>query len=271
MNSKIKFEKSIQKNNSLICLGLDPDLKKIPAHVSARKNTIFEFNKAIIGATHDFVACYKPNIAFYEAYGIDGLQQLKLTIDYIQKQLPSMPILLDAKRGDIGNTAAMYAKAVFEYWNADAVTVYPHVGKDAVEPFFKYTDKLTILLIKTSNPDSGMFQDLNVEGEPFYLAMARKITTWNYDNLALFVGATYPKVLKKVRDLFPNRFFLSAGTGAQGAELKKAIRAGVDKRGAGIVYNFSRSIIYGSNSRDFAEKARSEAEKLRDEINTYRS
>ncbi|MBI2443379.1 MAG: orotidine-5'-phosphate decarboxylase, partial [Candidatus Levybacteria bacterium] len=169
-----KLETIIAKNNSLLCVGLDPDLTKLPKHLLAAKDPIFEFNKAIVDATHDLVCVYKPNIAFYEAEGIDGLRQLKLTVDYIQNEYSGIPILLDAKRGDIGNTAEKYAKAVFEFWNADAVTVFPHLGLDSLTPFFEYKDKMTIVLIKTSNPDSGMFQDLTVDGEPYYLRVAEK-------------------------------------------------------------------------------------------------
>lgn len=270
MDAKKKFDTSIKKNNSLVCLGLDPDLNKFPSHLKGANNVIFKFNKAIIDATHDLVATYKPNIAFYEANGIDGLKQLKKTFEYLQKNYPEMPILLDMKRGDIGNTAAMYAKAGFEYWGADAVTIYPYLGFDAVEPFLKYKDKLTILLIKTSNPDSGMFQDMDVNGKPFHLVMAEKISTWNYDNISIFVGATYPEELKKIRKLFPNEFFLSAGLGAQQGDLGKAVMAGIDANKGGIVFNATRSILYASNGKDFAEKAREEAEKLRLAINKYR-
>lgn len=270
MDAKKKFLNSIKKNNSLVCLGLDPDMSKLPSHLKESKNAIFEFNKAIIDATYDIVATYKPNIAFYEALGIDGLKQLKRTLEYLKKEYSEIPIILDMKRGDIGNTAAMYAKAGFEYWGVDAVTIYPYLGLDAVLPFLKYEGKLTILLIKTSNPDSGMFQDMDVNGKPFHMVMAEKISTWKYDNISIFVGATYPEELKKIRKLFPNKFFLSAGLGAQQGDLGKAVMAGIDANKGGIVFNATRSILYASNGKDFAEKAREEAEKLRLEINKYR-
>ncbi|QQG44151.1 MAG: orotidine-5'-phosphate decarboxylase [Candidatus Roizmanbacteria bacterium] len=270
MNAQKKFEKIIKKNDSLVCLGLDPDLQKFPSHLQQSEDAIFEFNKSMIDATHDLVATYKPNIAFYEAYGIEGLKQLKKTIEYIKKSYPEIPVLLDMKRGDIGNTASKYAIAAFEYWDADAITVYPYLGYDAVKPFLEYKDRLVILLIKTSNPDSSMFQDMEAGGEPFYMAMAKKISKWPEDNISIFVGATYPEELKKMRKLFPNKFFLSAGFGAQSGQIEKAVRAGVDKNGGGIVFNASRSILYASSGKDFAQGAREEAGKLRDEINKYR-
>ncbi|MDP3940695.1 MAG: orotidine-5'-phosphate decarboxylase [bacterium] len=270
MTFRDKLETIIAKNNSLLCVGLDPDLEKLPKHLLETKDPIFEFNKAIIDATHDLVCVYKPNIAFYEAEGIEGLQSLKKTIEYLQQTYPEIPLLLDAKRGDIGNTAAKYAKAAFEYWNADATTVYPHLGLDSLIPFFEYKDKMTIVLVKTSNKDSGMFQDLPVDGEPYYLRMAEKIKTWSYDNIGIFVGATYPKEMKGIRQLFPDHIFLSAGLGAQQAEIAAIVKAGINARGSGIMFNASRSILYASSGSDFADKARTKTLETRDAINQYR-
>lgn len=268
MTFRQKLDAIIQKNNSLLCLGLDPDIDKLPKNIlNSSKEPIFDFNKAIINATHDLVCAYKPNIAFYEAYGIKGHEQLKQTIEYLKNNHPNIPIVLDAKRGDIGNTAKMYARAAFDYWQADAVTVYPHLGLDSLTPFFEYKDKLVILLLKTSNPDSGMFQDLLVDGTPYYLAMAEKITTWNYQNIGIFVGATYPKELKELRELFTEKIFLSAGFGAQEGAVEQAVKAGIDKNKSGIMFNASRSILYASNGTDFAQKAREETLKLKEEIN----
>lgn len=263
MKFKQKLEKVIKKNNSLLCVGLDPELSKIPSAFLKKKNPIFEFNKTIINATYDLVCVYKPNIAFYEAYGIEGLQQLKQTIEYLKSNYSEIPIVLDAKRADIGNTAKMYAKSVFEYWQADAVTVYPHLGKDTVLPFLEYKDKLTILLLKTSNPDSGMFQNAPVNGKPYYLFLAEAIKKWNYDNIGIFVGATYPKEMKDLRTLFPDKIFLSAGLGAQSAEIGRAVKAGINSEKSGIMFNASRSILYAKNPRE-------EADKLRNKINKYR-
>lgn len=263
MNFGEKLNKIIKKNNSLLCVGLDPDLEKIPKHILKKRNPIFEFNKQIINKTYDLICVYKPNIAFYEAYGIKGLQQLKQTIEYLQSNYSQTPIVLDAKRADIGNTAKMYAKSVFEYWNADAVTIYPNLGKDTVLPFLEYKNKLTILLLKTSNPDSGIFQNVLVKDKPYYLFLAENIKKWNYDNIGIFVGATFPKEIKNLRNLFPDKVFLSAGVGAQSAEIEKAVKAGIDKQKRGIMFNASRSIIYSKDPRQ-------EAEKLKNEINKYR-
>ncbi len=210
------------------------------------------------------VCAYKPNIAFYEAYGIDGLKQLKQTFEYLQSNYPEIPIVLDAKRADIGNTAKMYAKSVFEYWDADAVTVYPQLGKGKILPFLEYKNKLTILLLKTSNSDSGVFQNALVKNKPYYLYLAETIKKWKYDNIGIFVGATYPKEMKDLRNLFPDRIFLSAGMGAQSAEIRKAVKAGIDNHKSGIMFNASRSIIY-------AKDPRLEAQKLKNEINKYRT
>lgn len=258
MDFKTKLSNIVKKNNSLLCVGLDPDVGKIPEKLS-----IFQFNKLIIDATAGLVCAYKPNIAFYEAYGIEGLSQLKLTIDYLKSDYPDIPIVLDAKRADIPNTARMYAKAVFEYWRSDAVTVYPHLGLDSVLPFLEYKDKLTILLIKTSNADSGMFQNLKTKGGPYYMELAKTISRWNWDNLGIFVGATYPQELKEVRQIFPAAIFLSAGLGEQKAQIEKAVKAGIDKNGAGVMFNASRSIIYSQDPKKSAQN-------LRDEINKYR-
>ena len=270
MNFREKLEAIIEKNNSLLCIGLDSDLEKIPKHLLKEKNPVFEFNKAIIDATSGVVCVYKPNIAFYEAYGIEGLQQLKKTIEYLKANYPHIPVVLDAKRGDIPNTAKMYAKAAFEYWEADAVTIYPNLGLNSVLPFLEYKDKLTIVLIKTSNPDSPMFQDIMIENEPYYLHMAKKIREWNFENIGIFVGATYPRELQAVRDIFPEKIFLSAGIGAQEGQVKESVQAGIDAKKSGIMFNASRSIIYASSGEDFATEAKKEAEKLRDKINQYR-
>ncbi len=265
MNFQQKLSAITKKNNSLLCIGLDPDLDKISGELKKLDDPILEINKNIIEQTSDLVCAYKPNIAFYEAYGIEGLKSLKRTIDFLKKNYSDIPIILDAKRGDIGNTAQRYAKAMFEYWNADATTIYPHLGFDAVEPFLKYKDKCTILLIKTSNPDSGMFQNLKVEpnGDPFYLKMAKEIQKWNYPNIGLFVGATYPEELKNVRELFPDSSFLTAGLGAQNAETEKTIKAGVDRKGENLICNNSREIIYSKSPQ-------LKAHEIKDVINSYR-
>lgn len=272
MNFWQKLNQTTKKNNSLLCIGLDTDINKIPEYLRKRKDPIFEFNKEIINHTADLVCCYKPNIAFYEAHGIEGLKSLKKTLEYLQTKYSDIPIILDAKRADIGNTAKMYAKALYEYWNADATTVYPYLGLDTVLPFLDYKDKCTILLIKTSNPDSKVFQDLKIvkKRKPFYLIMAEEIAKWNYPNIGLFVGATYPKELGKIRKLFLKSTILTAGIGAQGAKTQEAVKKGVDNTGCNLICNNSREIIYASNGKDFAQKARIKAKDLRNIINRYR-
>ncbi|OGD98016.1 orotidine 5'-phosphate decarboxylase [Candidatus Curtissbacteria bacterium RIFCSPLOWO2_01_FULL_38_11b] len=259
MDFQKKLENIVRKNNSLICVGLDPDT----ATLRKGESFFFEFNKWLIDQTNDLVCAYKPNIAFYEAYGLDGLGQLKKTVLYLKNNYPDIPIILDAKRADIPNTAKMYAKAIFEYWGSDATTVYPHLGLDSIEPFLSYKDQQTFLLVKTSNPSSITFQNLKTEKGPYYLAVAKKIKKWNKKNVGIFVGATYPREIKELRELFPDKIFLSAGFGAQGADIKASIQAGIDKDKKGIIFNASRSII-------FAKSPRKAAEDLRDEINKHR-
>lgn len=270
MSFQHKLQNIIKKNNSLLCVGLDSELKKLPEHLLKNSDPIFAFNKAIIDQTADLVCAYKPNIAFYEAYGIKGLTSLKKTVEYLQKNYPEIPIVLDAKRADIGNTARMYAKAIFEYWGADATTVYPYLGKDSVLPFLEYQDKYTILLIKTSNPDAKTFQDQKVDGAPFYIKIAEEIKKWNFPNIGLFVGATYPEELGKLRSLFPNNPILTAGLGAQGAQTEKAVKAGIDNDGGNLICNNSREIIYAGSDKDFAKKAAKKTEEIRDALNSYR-
>ncbi len=270
MNFKQKLQNIIKKNNSLLCIGLDTELDKLPKHLLTNSDPMFAFNKAIIDQTADLVCSYKPNIAFYESYGIAGLTSLKKTIEYLKDKYPEIPIIIDAKRADIGNTARMYAKALFEYWGADATTVYPYLGLDSVLPFLEYKDQCTILLIRTSNPDAKTFQDQKINGEPFYIKIAAEIKKWKFDNIGLFVGATYPEELGKVRTLFPNSPILTAGLGAQRAQIEKAIKAGIDKDGGNLICNNSREIIYAGSEEDFAEKSAKKAVEIRDNINKYR-
>ena len=260
-----KLEELQEKNNSLLCVGLDPDLEKMRKGFSfaEKGKSLFEFSKWIINKTAKFVCAYKPNTAFFEAYGVEGLDQLKKTFLYLQNEYQGIPIILDAKRADIENTAKMYAKSVFDYGGADATTVYPHLGLDSIEPFLSYSDRHTFLLVKTSNPDSGTFQNLKTEKGPYYLAVCKQIKKWNRQNIGIFVGATYPTEIRKLREIFPDKIFLSAGVGTQGADLEKSVKAGIDKQKRGIIFNASRSIIYSQDPRKSAQK-------LRDEINRYR-
>ncbi len=271
MNFQQKLNKILKKNNSLLCIGLDPDLEKFPKHILKSADPIFIFNKSIIDETFNLVYAYKPNIAFYEAYGLKGLKSLEKTIQYLKKKYPDIPIILDAKRADIGNTAKMYAKAIFEYWGVDATTVYPYLGLDSVVPFLEYKNQCTILLIRTSNPDAKTFQDLKINGEPFYMQLANEIKKWKFENIGVFVGATYPDELVKVRKLFPDSPILTAGLGVQGAQTKKAVQAGVDKKGQNLICNNSREIIYAGSNKDFVLKSRLKAIEIRDIIESYRS
>ena len=259
MDFKTKLQKAIDKNNSLLCVGLDPD----PDNLNNFKNQ-FDFNKNVIDQTAEFVCCFKPNIAFFEANGIDGLNDLKKTISYLKENYSHIPILLDVKRADVENTARMYAKAYFEFWQADAVTLFPHLGYNVAEPFLSYKDKMVFMLVRTTANESESMKKARVGKDPYYLAIAKEIKGWpNQNGIGIFVGSTFTEGLKKVREIFPEKIFLTAGLGAQGASVENAVKAGIDKNGAGIMFNASRSIIYAPNPR-------SAAQNLRDEINKYR-
>lgn len=255
-----KLEKAIRKNNSLLCVGLDSDLEKLPKTFLKKNDPVFEFNKKIIDETYDLVCAYKPDIAFYEAYGIAGLKSLKKTLEYIPK---GIPIILDAKRGSVGHTAQLYARSVFDYWNADAVTLHIFTGKDGVNPFLKYKNRYSFLYLRSSNPSASDFQDINVNGKPLFQVMAEKVATWNEENFGIIAPATYPKELKILRKIFKDRYFLVPGIGAQGGDLEKTLRAGLTKNKSGLIINSSRGII-------FAENPRTAALQLRNEINKYR-
>ncbi|RJQ38913.1 orotidine-5'-phosphate decarboxylase [Candidatus Microgenomates bacterium] len=267
-----KLNNNIAKNNSLLCIGLDTDINKIPRDLLGLENPTFAFNKKIIDETVNLVSCYKLNIAYYSASGISGINSLQRTIEYINDTYPNTPVILDAKRADVGSTSEQYAKEAFEVFKADAVTVNPYLGLDSIEPFLKYRDKGVIILCKTSNSGSFEFQDLKVENEPLYLKVAKKIQEWDkqYKNCLMVVGATYPEELKSIRDIAPDMFFLVPGIGKQGGDLEKTLKLGLTKIKSGLIIHSARAIIYASNSADFAEKAKEEAEKLKEEINNYR-
>jgi orotidine-5'-phosphate decarboxylase len=272
MNFLDKLKKIFRKNNSLLCVGLDSELNKIPKNIKSKKNPQFEFNKKIIEQTHDLVCAYKPNIAFYEACGLDGLYDLKYTMDYLKNKHPDIPVIMDAKIADIGNTNIGYAKFIFEYFQGDAVTLHPFLGKEALKPFFEYKDKGIFILCRTSNPGAGEFQDLEVGRKPLYQVVASNISKgWNYnDNCGLVVGATYPTELKIVRHIVGDLPILIPGIGAQGADIEKTVKSGIDKNGINAIINSSRSIIFASSGENFAQKARFEAKKHKNEINKYR-
>ncbi len=252
-----------RKNKSWLCIGLDPDPELMPGV------DVLQFNKAIIEATRDLVCAYKPNLAFYEALGTEGLTILEKTVKYIPGDIP---VIGDAKRGDIGNTAKAYAKALFSVLGFDAATVNPYLGYDSIEPFINHQDKGVFILCRTSNRGATDFQDLHTNGLPLYEAVAQKAKEWNiYGNIGLVVGATYPDELKKVRSICPEMPLLIPGIGAQGGDLALAVGYGVDARGEKAIINVSRQILYASKEKNFAQAARNMAEKIRKQINDYRN
>ena len=252
-----------RRNRSLLCVGLDPDPAKLPV------KDVFEFNKAIIDATADLVCAYKPNLAFYEALGVRGLQALKKTVAYIPKDIP---VIGDAKRGDIGNTAIAYARALFGYYKFDAVTLNPYLGYDSVEPFLDYKDKGVFVLCRTSNSSASDFQDLvDNFGMKFYQSVALRAGDWNTaGNVGLVVGATCPEELREIRKLCPQMPLLIPGIGAQGGDLELSVKYGVDANKEKAVIVAARQVIYASKGADYAQAARRTASELRDIINRYR-
>ncbi|MBM3157180.1 MAG: orotidine-5'-phosphate decarboxylase [Chloroflexi bacterium] len=255
-----------RKNRSLLCIGLDPDPKLMP------RTAVFRFNREIIDATSDLVCAYKPNLAFYEAMGIKGLRALEKTVAHIPRNIP---IIGDAKRGDIASSSEAYARAVFDSFGFDAVTVNPYLGYDSIAPFIAYPDRGVFILCKTSNAGAADFQDLTLAEkhtqrtrQTLYEVVAEKANSWNTQgNIGLVVGATYPEQLKRIRELCPKLPLLIPGIGAQGGDIESVVRYGVDARGEKAILNSSRQILYASKGKDFAEAARAEALKLRDRIN----
>lgn len=252
----------IQKKKSFLCIGLDVDLNKIPSHLLDSEDPIFEFNKAIINATHHLCVAYKPNTAFYEAYGIKGWNSLKKTVDYLNKNHPEIFTIADAKRGDIGNTSTMYAKAFFEDMSFDSVTVAPYMGKDSVEPFLAFDNKHTILLALTSNQGAFDFQTQKLDSEEVYKKVLRTSKTWNNsENLMYVVGATKAEFLADIRKIIPNSFLLVPGVGAQGGSLIDVCKYGMNDK-VGLLINSSRGIIYASKDKNFAQAAYEKASEL---------
>ncbi|HLW42026.1 MAG TPA: orotidine-5'-phosphate decarboxylase [Flavobacterium sp.] len=256
----------IQHKKSFLCIGLDVDLNKVPQHLLETEDPIFEFNKAIIDATHDLCVSYKPNTAFYEAYGLKGWQSLEKTINYINEKYPDIFTIADAKRGDIGNTSSMYAKAFFEDLKFDSVTVAPYMGKDSVEPFLAFEDKHTIMLALTSNEGAFDFQTLKIDGRELYKQVIETSTEWkNSHRLMYVVGATKAEYLSEIREIIPNSFLLVPGVGAQGGSLEEVCKYGMNHH-VGLLINSSRGVIYASKDHDFAEAARAEALKLQQQM-----
>jgi len=265
-----RIEKAWAKNDSLVCVGLDSELQRIPELLQQNDHPIFEFNKSIVDATADLVCAYKPQFAYYAAEGAET--QLSMTIDYIHEQYPNIPVILDAKRGDIGSTARMYVKEVFDRFKADAVTVNPFLGRDALDPFLDRKEKGVIILCRTSNPGARDIQDLETQGRRLYEVIAQKASgEWNSNsNVLLVVGATYPEELKEIRAIVGEMPFLVPGIGAQGGDIKAAVENGKTPQGTGMIINSSRGIIFAGSGPDFAEASREAADTLRREINRYR-
>jgi orotidine-5'-phosphate decarboxylase len=261
-----QLHEQILLKKSFLCVGLDVDLAKIPAHLLETEDPIFEFNKAIIDATHDLTVAYKPNTAFYEAYGIKGWISLQKTINYINEKFPDIFTIADAKRGDIGNTSSMYAKAFFEDLNFDSVTVAPYMGKDSVEPFLAFENKHTIMLALTSNEGAFDFQTLNTNGTELYKQVLETSKGWkNSHNLMYVVGATKAEYFAEIRKIVPDSFLLVPGIGAQGGSLSEVCKYGMNDK-IGLLVNSARAIIYASKGTDFAEKAREEALSVQKEM-----
>jgi len=264
-----------QRNDSLVCVGLDPEPTKFPAHLRGDPDAVFAFCRAIVDATADLACCFKPQIAHFAAlHAEDALERL---IAHIHTAHPDVPVILDAKRGDIGSTAQHYASEAFDRYGADAVTVNPYLGRDSVQPFLDRADKGVIVLCRTSNPGARDLQDLIVSdeiggGRPLYRHVAQLVAhEWNANsNCALVVGATYPDELREVRDIVGDMTILVPGVGAQGGDVAAVLRNGKNAQGAGLIISSSRAILYASDSADFADAARHEAQKLRDEINRWR-
>ncbi|MDO6759019.1 orotidine-5'-phosphate decarboxylase [Tamlana sp. 2_MG-2023] len=256
----------IKKKKSFLCIGLDVDLNKIPEHLLKEEDPIFAFNKAIIDATHHLCVAYKPNTAFYEAYGLKGWKALEKTINYLNENHPEIFTIADAKRGDIGNTSTMYAKAFFEDLAFDSVTVAPYMGKDSVEPFLAFENKHTILLALTSNQGAFDFQTKTIEDKEVYKHVLETSKTWtNSENLMYVVGATKAEYLADIRNIIPNSFLLVPGVGAQGGNLQDVCKYGMNDS-VGLLINSSRGIIYASKDADFAQAAAHKSEELQKEM-----
>ena len=259
-----------QQANTLLCVGLDPDPARLPLAYLSRSEPLFDFCKAIIDATADYVCAFKPQIAHFAAHGAESV--LEEIIDYIHNAHPSVPVILDAKRGDIGSTAEFYAQEAFVRYRADAVTISPFLGHDSVEPYTRYSDKGVIILCRTSNAGGSDLQFLQVNGKPLYQYVAQLVATqWNqYQNCGLVVGATFPHELAQVRALVGDMPLLVPGIGAQGGDVKATVQAGRDTNGTGMMINSSRAILFASAGEDFAEAAGRAAQQTRDSINAFR-
>ena len=262
--------KQIRDKKTFLCVGLDPDAEKLPKDLlEDEDNPIYEFNKEIIDATADYCVAFKPNTAFYEAYGLNGLNSLDKTTHYIKTNYPDHLVIADAKRGDIGNTSAMYARAFFKRFKADAITVAPYMGRDSIKPFLDFENKWTIVLGLTSNEGASDFQQLLVDGQPLYKHVIKACASWGTpENMMFVVGATKAEQLGEIRQLVPDHFLLVPGVGAQGGDLKAVCEQGLNKD-IGLLINSSRAILYASSGADFAQRAGEEAAKVAAEMSIY--
>ena len=266
-----RLKRAWAAQQSLLCVGLDPDPARLPGQLGAYAHPIFEFGRAIVDATADLVCAFKPQIAFYAAARAED--QLEMTIAHIRRHHPAIPVILDAKRGDVGSTAAMYAREAFERYQADAVTVNPYLGSDALAPFLDYADKGVIVLCRTSNPGARDVQDIDSHGRKLYQLVAEKAARdWNGNaNVLLVVGATYPQELGEIRAIVGDMPILVPGVGAQGGDVAAVLEHGATDDGTGLVISSSRAVLYAGGGSDYAQAARDAALKLRDEINLYRN
>ncbi len=257
----------IKRKGSFLCVGLDPDIKKLPVHLLDDENPIYSFNRAIIDATAQYAVAFKPNLAFYEAQGLKGWEAFELTVKYIKENYPEIFIIADAKRGDIGNTSRLYARSFFEHLDLDAVTVAPYMGSDSVSPFLEYEGKWVILLALTSNPGSADFQMIeDIKGQRLFERVLETSREWaSSEEMMYVVGATRGQLLEDVRRIVPDSFLLVPGVGAQGGSLEEVVRYGITPD-CGLLVNSSRGIIFASNGIDFADAAAEEARKLRDQM-----
>jgi orotidine-5'-phosphate decarboxylase len=267
--NKQQLIEQIKLKKTFLCVGLDPDVDKIPKHFLDEEDPIFEFNREIIDATADYCIAFKPNTAFYEAYGLSGIESLEKTLKYINANYPDHFLIADAKRGDIGNTSSMYAKAFFKRLEADAITVAPYMGSDSVKPFLGFENKWAIVLGLTSNEGSSDFQQMKVDGEELYLKVIRTCASWGTDeNMMFVVGATKAEMMNDIRKIIPNHFLLVPGVGAQGGSLEEVCKHGMNKD-IGLIVNVSRNIIFASSGKDFATRAAEEAKKLSEQMKPF--
>lgn len=260
-----KFEARAESVNSLLCVGLDPEMERVPERFRSMELPLFEFCKWIIEQTHEYAAAFKPNMAFFEARGVVGLQELERTIEYLRSEHPKIVTICDAKRGDIGNTNRGYVASVFDQMGFDSITLHPYLGREALAPFLERADKAAIILCRTSNPGAGEFQDLSSEGKPLWERVAECVSSeWNtHGNCMLVVGATYPEEMRRIREVAPTLPFLVPGVGAQGGDAAAVVAAGLDATGKGLLISSSRGIL-------FANEPAKAARELRDEINAAR-